>query len=196
MAEVRCPICNQSRPVNDLMEVGFGVCPKCRRESTTIAFPALAGAGVKPPGLYADPPREGEAACFYSPGRRATKECGHCGVLISDTWAAQWGSETVCLKCLEHLRQNGEDSRFQSNRTLWDNIALSLALMPFTLILWWSVIFAAPAALFIAIRHWNSPRSIVPRGRARLMIAIAIASLQVCGMAFGAAGLWFGWFNK
>ncbi len=195
MAEVRCALCNFPRPVNDLMAAGQGTCPRCKRQSITVAFPALVGGG-RPPALPDDPPREGEAACFYSAGRRATRECGHCGVLISDAWAAQWGSDTVCLKCLEHLRQKGEDSRFQSNRVLWDNIALTLSLLPFTFILWWSVIFTAPAALFIAIRHWNSPRSIVPRGRARLVIAIILAFLQVCGMAFGAAALWFGWFKK
>lgn len=195
MAEVRCALCNQPRAVNDLMAAGVGTCPRCGRQSTVAAFPALYDRAIKPPALPADAPREGEASCFYSPGRRATKECSHCGVLISDTWAAQWGSETVCLKCLEHLRQKGEDSRFQSSRVLWDNVALVLALLPLTFIFWWAVFFSAPAALFIAIRHWNSPRSIVPRGRARLVIAIILASLEVCGMAFGAAGLWFGWFK-
>lgn len=195
MAAVRCALCNQPFPVNDLMAVGSGVCPRCSRPCTTVSFPALFHGGNNPPPLSSDPLQEGEAACFYSPTRRATKECSHCGVLISEAWAAQWGSETVCLKCLEHLRQKGADTRFQSSRTLWDNIALLLSLLPFTFIFWWAAIFTAPAALFIAIRHWNTPRSIVPRGRARLVSAIILSSLQICGMAYFFAGLWFGWFK-
>ena len=196
MAAIRCAHCNQPHPVNDIMAVGAGKCPRCSRVSTVVAFPALFDAGNKPPPLPADPPQEGDAACFYSSDRRATLECSHCGVLISERWAAQWGHQTVCLKCLEHLRQKGEDTRFQSNRVLWDNVALTLSLLPLTFVLWWAVFFSAPAALFLAIRHWNSPRSIVPRGRTRLVIAIILSSLQICGMVFGAAALWFGWFKK
>lgn len=197
MAGVLCVLCNHFMPLTPLSGNGASICPSCRRPVSIGIFPALLeGAEAKPPTLPADPPAEGEAACFYSPNRRATKECSHCGVLISDMWAAQWGSDTVCLKCLEHLRQQGKDERFQGSRVLWDNIALFLALLPFSVVFWWAVFLSAPASLFIGLRHWNSPRSLVPRGRARLAIAIVLALLQVGGLAFGAAALWFGWFRS
>ena len=131
--------------------------------------------------LPSEPLMEGEAVCFYSPTRRATKECSHCGVLISDPWAAQWGARTVCLKCLDHLREKGTDQGFQSSRVLWDNVALVLALLPCTFILWVVAFVTAPAAVFIALWHWNSPRSMVAPGRWRLVAALILAHSHPSG---------------
>ncbi len=72
----------------------------------------------------------GEATCYYSPNRRATHTCAHCGVFVSEAWSAEWGSSHVCLKCLDELRGKRKDSRFESRRVLWDNIALVTALAP------------------------------------------------------------------
>lgn len=197
MSAARCPHCDQALRGIDLTPEGMGTCPSCGRKSVVVIFPALTtGNNTSPPALPDDPPAEGESACFYNPKRRATKECSHCGVLISDAWAAHWGSDTVCLKCLEHLREKGQDARFQGSRTLWDNIALTLSLVPFTVVLWWAIVFTAPAALFLGIRHWNSPRSMVPRGRWRLVVAILLALIQVGGLAVGAVGLGLGWFGE
>jgi hypothetical protein len=62
---------------------------------------------------------------------------------------------------------------------LYDNIALSLAVYP--LLIFYFTIVTAPTALFIAIRFWNAPRSIVHRTRARLVLAILIAGLEIAG---------------
>ncbi len=201
MASARCAFCNQALPSAGLTSAGGVVsCRLCGRRSTLAIFPALMeDAAPKPPVLPHDPPGEGEAACFYSPGRRATKECSHCGVLISDLWAAQWGTKTVCLKCLEHLREKGRDDRFNTSRTLWDNLTLLLALAPLLLlplvIFYWIGIFTAPAALFVGLWHWNSPRTMVPRGRWRLVLGLLLAGAQVAAGIYFVAALWFGWFR-
>ncbi len=196
MAAARCVFCNHELDYAQLaLAGGQAHCPGCRRSSAVIALPALLeNKGVKPPPLI-EAPVEGEAACFYSPNRRATRECSHCGVLISEVWAAQWGSKTVCLKCLDHLREKAKDQRFQQSRVLWDNIALLLAVLPCTMILWWAVFFTAPAAIFIALWHWNSQRSLVPRSRLRLITALLLGLGQVGGIGFLLCGWWFGWFK-
>lgn len=174
-------------------------CRNCSRVTTLSILPALTASAmpVPPPLAGEDAPGPGEAACFYNPSRRATQECSHCGVLISDPWAARWGGQTVCLKCLEHLRSKGKDSRFEGSRMLWDNLALVLALVPFTFILWWAFFITAPAAIFISLYHWNSPRSMVPRGRWRLVLALILSLLQVGGLVAVILGLWFraDWMN-
>lgn len=196
MAVARCVFCNHSLTPAQLAAGGEVKCLNCHRRSVILALPAfLQNSGVKPPPPPMDPPGEGEAACFYSPGRRATKECSHCGVLISDVWAAQWGSKSVCLKCLDHLREKDKDGRFLTSRTLWDNIALALALLPFTLVLWWSGFITAPAAVFLGFWHWNSPRSLVPRGRLRLILALFLGLAEVAGVILFICGIWFGWFD-
>ena len=197
MAHVCCVFCNNAVPPAQLRAWSGGArCPACRRITETLIFPALLEANApKPPALTSDPPAEGEAVCFYSPSRRATRSCSHCGVLISDVWAAQWGSQTVCLKCLEHLREKGKDERFQSTRTLWDNIALAVALVPFTLIFWFLAFITAPAAVFMTLWHWNSPRTLVPRSRFRLVAALLLGLAQIGAGVFVFTRMWFGAFK-
>lgn len=165
-------------------------CQTCRRVNEVTLFPAMLELVKGPPPLDLDPPGEGDAVCFYNPARRATKTCSHCGVLISNAWAAQWGNETVCLKCLEHLHDK-RDERFQSSRTLWDNIALLAACLPFTFIFWFFAVVSAPASVFLALWHWNSPRSMVPRSRFRLILALLLGLAQIGAMMFGIVQLWF-----
>lgn len=195
---VRCAICHgplRSAPP----ESGTAVCQTCGRGNTALVFPALHfNPSAKPPSLPAEPPAEGEAACFYSPNRKATKVCSHCGVLISDIWSAHWGSEVVCLRCLDHLRDTAKDSRFEKGRPLWDNIALATALVPATLIFYWAAFITAPAALFLSIRYWSAPRSLVPRSRLRIATALVLSLLQVGAIIALFVGLWFSmeWIRK
>jgi len=66
---------------------------------------------------------------------------------------------------------------------LYDSLALSLALVP--MLIFYLTFITAPAALFIALRYWNAPRSIVHRSKIRLIFAIIIASLQIIGWGVG-----------
>ncbi len=196
MAVARCVYCSQPVRASDLSADGGAVkCVTCGRRSVIVPMPALVRDSAPKPPPFADPPGEGEAACYYSPGRRATKSCSHCGVLICDIWSAQWGADTVCLKCLEHLKDKAKDRRFQTKITQWDNIALGLALVPATIAFWFMAFVTAPAAVFVALWHWNSPRSIMPRSRVRLVIALLLGLLQVGGGVAFFTGAWFGWFK-
>lgn len=195
----RCAICHQ--PLAGVSQPGTGpqTCRRCERESVVTALPALfVNPSAQPPSLPADPPGEGEAACFHSPNRKATKACSHCGVLISDIWAARWGSDVVCLKCLDRLREQGRDQRFEKKRVLWDNVALALALTPFTLVLYWAALFTAPASFFISLRFWKGPFSMIPRGRTRMAAALLLSFLQVGGMIAVVVAIFFqmDWLKK
>ena len=206
MSSIRCAACQSLLP-DLLVRQASGVmeCPFCHRRTESFILPALYKSALNtPPPISFDPPAEGEAACFYSPNRKATKSCDHCGVFISDAWAAQWGNQTVCLKCLEQLRLKVKDQRFESTRTLWDNVSLGLAVGPFiiaigllcTLVGYVFAIFplmltiiCAPAAIFVAIRYWSAPRSIAPRGPWRLLTAMAFSLLVISGWILSIAAL-------
>jgi hypothetical protein len=203
MAYVRCASCQT--PLTDKIFHGDTAteCGFCGRTIRAFLLPKLyQSASAAPPSLPVEAPAEGESTCFYSPNRKATKVCGHCGVFVSDAWAAQWGSETVCLKCLEQLRSKNVDQRFEASRKLWDNIALGMIVVPFvvaflllcTLIgypfafmVLMLTLFTAPAAIFIALRYWNAPRSLVPRGRMRLVLALLFGVFLLCAWT---AGIW------
>ena len=53
---------------------------------------------------------------------------------------------------------------------LYDKIALALAVYP--MLLFYLTFFTAPMAIFVAIRYWKAPASILPRTRIRSVIAI------------------------
>lgn len=186
MSLVLCPNCQAQLPLCQ----GQCSCLSCGSQVVLSILPALVSQQIRRvPPLPESPLTEGDAACFYSPTRRATSECSHCGVLISSLWSAQWGSGTVCLKCLDHLRAKSQDSRFESKRTLWDNVCLALALTPFSLFLYFAVVITAPAALIMGLWHWKKPRSMVPRGPWRMVLALLLALAQVIAMALGAAAI-------
>jgi predicted permease len=68
-----------------------------------------------------------------------------------------------------------------NQRTLHDQVALSLALIP--LVFFRAMIITAPTAIYPAIRKWYSPSSILPRTKVRFVIAISIGALQILGRA-------------
>jgi hypothetical protein len=194
MAMIRCTACSYQIPAEAFSGTGPVRCPLCQREVNAVVLPAASRAGVQPPTLIAEPPGPGEAACFYNPERKATETCSHCGVFMSSAWAAKWGRDTVCLKCLEELRTRRKDARFEVRRTLWDNVALACAALPLALFVpstlfgpligiplafaFMSSAITAPTALGLALIHWNKPRSLVPRGRWRLVVALVLSVLQ------------------
>ena len=71
----------------------------------------------------------------------------------------------------------------QTERTLFDSVALSLAVLP--LLLFWVTIVTAPMALFVAVRYWQAPSSILPRTKIRMVVAIVVASLEIVAWACG-----------
>lgn len=198
---VRCNACGYHIPVAVFATAREGACPLCRRPVSAVLLPAMNQTpGAGPPVLPEDPPGPGEPACFYNPERRATRTCFHCGVYVSESWSAQWGSGHVCLKCLDDLRNRRKDERFEVRRVLWDNIALGVALLPFLMCVallllgpvgMFLMIFCvmasavtAPVGLGLAIYAWKKPRSLVPRGPARVILALVLSLLQCGAWAF------------
>ena len=94
--------------------------------------------------------------------------------------------EHFCPACLESGKTKGKIKSLENRRTLYDTIALSLAILPIVLIVFWFLtIITAPMALFMAIRYWNAPRSIVHRTKIRYVLAMIFATLQIAGWGIG-----------
>ena len=60
-----------------------------------------------------------------------------------------------------------------------------LAVVP--LLMWPFTFLTAPAALYLALRYWKRPLSVVRRTRWRYIAAIAIALAQIAAWIFGVA---------
>jgi hypothetical protein len=122
---------------------------------------------------------EGESSCFYHPQKKAVLPCQGCGRVVFGLCDCELNGQHFCPACLETGKTRGKIKNLENQRTLYDSIALSLAIYP--LLIFYFTLVTAPVALFVAIRYWNAPRSIMHRTKIRYVAAIVLASMQIAG---------------
>lgn len=175
---VLCPRCQSSLNDITLGPGSFTRCPQCLSAFEMEIFPAFfrrqSQAAEAETVLI-----EGESTCFYHAEKRALLHCHGCGRFLCALCDCELHGDHFCPSCLEAGVTKGKIKSLENRRTKHDSIALTLALAP--LILFYITIVTAPVALYVAIRHWNSPRSIVHRTKIRFVIAIAVALLEILG---------------
>jgi len=155
-------------------------CPGCHQRIEAAVFPAIeqVRAGAQPEALAEDR----EASCFFHPESRAVTPCQECGRFLCSLCDLEIDQKHFCPQCFQAGLAGQRLENVETRRTLYDSIALALATLPAALI--WPAIFCAPAALFIVIRRWNAPLSILPRTRIRFYLAAGFALAELAG--FGA----------
>jgi hypothetical protein len=79
--------------------------------------------------------------------------------------------------CLEKGKTKRKIKNLENHRVCYDKIALFVALISMLFI--WPTLISAPFVLFMVIRYWNAPRSIIPRTKIRFILAFGIACLQI-----------------
>jgi hypothetical protein len=181
---MRCPKCEC--PLDHAAVAGGSVvsCRLCQREVTVRVFPA-AGRGIESLGA-AEPVIEGGASCFNCPDRAAVSVCEDCGSYLCAGCQADWFGRLLCLNCIHARREVRQDPDFRPHATIHDNVALMIMLIPLVVIPFYGIFLAmliAPVSLFLVIRHRKSPRGIVPRGPARLIMAGVLSVLLMAGAA-------------
>jgi hypothetical protein len=121
-----------------------------------------------------------EAACFYHPQKRAVVPCDGCGRFLCALCDVELNNQHLCPGCIQSGRRKGKLRNLENERVLYDRIALTVSIVP--LLIWPFTVVSAPAALYLAIRHWKSPRSIVTRGASlRFSLAMLFALAQIGG---------------
>jgi hypothetical protein len=153
-------------------------CPACGARSRIDVFPAA----LRPPGPSSIGEAvmvEGEASCFYHPTKKAILPCESCGRFLCAICDVELNGQHLCPGCLESGKRKGKLKQLENKRTLYDNLALAVAVYPMLLV--WPSIVGAPIALYLAIRYWKAPTSVIPRTRWRAVLAIIIALLQIGG---------------
>jgi hypothetical protein len=155
-------------------------CPACGVSLQTEVFPALfrkASAGPSAEAILID----GESSCFYHPQKKAAVACDSCGRFLCALCDCPMQGQHFCTTCLQAGKSKGKIKSLENERTLYDSIALSLAILP--LIIFYFSLLTAPLTLFVAIRYWKAPGSIVRRTKIRFIVAIFIALLEIAGWA-------------
>src|SRR5947207_4967285 len=175
---VRCTQCQAVLVDGAFNQSELWPCPGCGAELQVEVFPAL----FRPftPGRAGEAVMlEGESTCFYHPSKKAVRPCEGCGRFLCALCDCELHGQHFCPTCLEVGRTKRKIKSLENERTLYDSIALTLAIAP--LVIFYLTFITAPAALFVAFRYWNAPRSIVHRSKIRLILAIIFASLQIFG---------------
>ncbi|MDR3401799.1 MAG: hypothetical protein P4L99_04795 [Chthoniobacter sp.] len=175
---VACTKCNTALPPVLYNTGALRLCPSCHARLQIEVFPAV----LRPPGpgsVGETVAMDGEATCFFHATKRAVVPCGSCGRFLCAVCDVEMNGEHLCSMCIASGRKKGRMQQLESKRTLYDNLALAIALIPMLIV--WPTIITAPIVLYLAIRYWNAPSSVVPRSRWRLVLAIILALLQIGG---------------
>jgi hypothetical protein len=173
-----CPKCRAWLLDGVFNQPAMAPCPACGAPVRVEAFPALFRAIA--PGQSAQPVMiEGESSCFFHPQKKAVVPCAGCGRFLCALCDCEFGGKHLCPACLEAGKTKGKIAALENQRTRYDSIALGLAVFP--MLFFYFTILTAPMALFVVIRYWNTPRSLVRRGRFRFILAGLIALMQIAG---------------
>jgi hypothetical protein len=165
-------------PVGAINQSFLTPCPACQSPLQVEVFPALFRKDA-PGETGALAVMDDEATCFYHANKQAVLPCHGCGRFLCALCDCELNGEHFCPVCLEKGRTSRKIKTLENKRTLYDSIALTLALAP--LIIFYFTLITAPMSLYIAIRHWNAPRSIVHSTRSRYILAVIISSLEIIG---------------
>ena len=184
---IHCSGCGATLPDSIFNAPAPVKCERCGNELLVTVFPALArGHG---PVDYGDSLQaDSEASCFYHPEKRAVIACESCGRFLCSLCEIDMTDRKICPNCFELGRSRERITELIAKRTLYDRIALSLAVLP--LLIFYLTVFTAPMAIYISIRHWRTPASIVGRTKVRFVLAILISLAEIGGWTVALPRFW------
>ena len=178
-----CPRCRAALPWQTLDLNPAVQCPACQTELEIFAFPALLRSATQG-AAAALVVTEGESACFFHPQKKAVVHCEECGRFLCALCDVDLNGKHFCPTCLASGQRKGRIQTLERTRTRYDNIALYTAILPL-LLCFFSVVVTAPIALYVVIRYWKAPPSLVERSRVRMIIAAVVAVIELpLGVAF------------
>lgn len=174
---VACPKCRNALPWSSCNTREPTLCPICGVELYAAVFPAIGRNAEVQVGdvlLVHD-----ESSCFYHPDKRAMTACELCGRFLCALCDVEIGGGHLCTACIETGKKKGKLRKLDGRRVLYDELALILALLPVIFV--FPTLVTAPIALFLCIRHWNTPLTILPRTKFRYVLAGVFAAIQIVG---------------
>lgn len=183
---ISCTACRAILPRGEFTASGPMACGACGKVLQVEFFPALWRTAAKAE-AGSDIPAEGQTRCFFHEKKPAVRACDGCGRFLCSLCDLELGQRHLCPSCIDSGKAKGKLKTLENHRVLWDGIALSVAILP--MLIFWLTLVTAPVVLFLVVRHWRSPGSILPRSKARFIIAGGIAVLQLGGWTLAFIGL-------
>jgi hypothetical protein len=175
---LNCTNCNTPLRIEAVNTNTLAACGACNALLRVDVFPAFnrpRPVGRTGAALQVDK----EAGCYYHPRKKAVVPCSACGRFLCALCDVALNARHLCPACLEKGKTHGKIKNLQNHRTCYDTIALVLATV--SILIYWLTIFTAPLVIYLTVRHWKSPTSIVPRTKIRFILAFVIAGAQIAG---------------
>jgi len=176
---LNCTNCNaplSKAAANSDSLVACGACGKLLRVDVFPAINRALPVGRTGATLQVDT----EAGCFYHPRKKAILACATCGRFLCALCDVLLNGQHLCPLCLEKGKINQKIQNLENHRTCYDTIALLVATV--SILVYWFTIFTAPIVIYLTVRHWRSPSSIIPRTKVRFILAFCIAGIQIAGL--------------
>ena len=179
-ASLTCDRCRTRLPVTALNTPHMAVCPGCNNSIWFFVFPAYYRAHA-PAKAGETLMVEGESSCFYHPTKKAVVPCDGCGRFLCALCDVELDAKHLCPKCVEAAKEKKTMNTLENERFLYDAVALLLALLGLLLLPCapYVSVFMAPTAIYLSIRHWNAPRSLMSRTKWRFVVAIFLALIDL-----------------
>ena len=176
---VECPKCSAPLPEEWFTGRATGTCVNCNSHYEVRGFPAIAGVAQS---LTASQLAlaEGEASCFQHASKKAVAACNQCGRFLCALCEMDANGAVWCPTCLVSGISKHNVAVLENHRTLYDSIALGMAALP--LLIFYIAFLTGPVAVFLAIRYWRRPSSLVPRNKWRLVVALVLGILETIGL--------------
>jgi len=176
---LKCSRCQTPLPVELVGRTDLTPCPGCGELLQVEVFPAL----FRPPAPVNAGEKlvvESESSCFYHPQKRAVVPCASCGRFLCALCDVELNDQHLCPSCLETGKKKGKIVNLQNQRTCYDRIAFGLSILPMP-ILWFAAPVIGAIVVYIVVRYWKAPLSLVRASRARFVIAIILGLTEVVG---------------
>jgi len=177
---INCSKCYAPLPQEMFNRGDFTNCPACHSLVMIKTFPALQK--DIPPQHAENILLDAEAGCFFHPEKKAVVACSTCGRFLCSLCDIEFNGGHICASCLDAGKKKKKIKNLETHRVLYDSIALSAAILP--LLIFWITIITAPISIYVAIRYWNAPTSIIRRTKVRFIFAIVFSGLQLTGWTY------------
>jgi hypothetical protein len=176
-----CPECGFELKPDFTASSEYRACHVCGHETSVLPYPSCFAQGQTI--TQADLRREeDDASCFYHESKKAANACAQCGRFICALCSAQIGEQVLCPACVvSSEKASGEKrpGRLERGRTLYDSLSLIVAVFP-ALTISFSIV-GGPIAVYLALRYWKRPGSVVRRYQWRKWLALGLGLAETGG---------------
>ena len=186
---IACPNCRTILPAHFANTGLLHKCPNCLNQMRAEIFNAF-HRPIDHGQNAAHVQAQGQAECYYHPGKIAVTSCSGCGRLLCTLCEISFDGRTLCTNCLQSRRDSHQLPSLERSRFLYDSLALALAVWPLVLLPFIFFTFiTAPAAIYVVLRYWSASNSILPRTKYRFVLAFLLAIAQLVGWVIIIVGI-------